>query len=137
MGADFRHDLREDGVSESEINRLVNRSRIRITSAPLVVIICADATEMDIYPDTKRKKAEYIMAMQSVANASMQMLLAIHAEGLGAVWTCGPLFAPETVQIALDLPETWEPQAMFFVGYPDEMPRNKEMKSIADIMVSR
>jgi nitroreductase len=90
---------------------------------------------MDVYPDTKRKKAEYIMAVQSVANAGMQMLLAIHAEGLGAVWTCGPLFAQETVQKALDLPNTWEPHAMFFIGYSDENPKPKELKNLESIMV--
>ncbi|MEW6401713.1 MAG: nitroreductase family protein [Chloroflexota bacterium] len=133
MGADFRHDLEKDKVSENEISRLVNRSRERIMTAPLVVILCADATEMDVYPDPKRQKAEYIMAVQSVANAGLQMLLAIHAEGLGAVWTCGPLFAQETVQKALDLPESWEPQAMFFVGWPDETPDARERKSLKEI----
>jgi F420 biosynthesis protein FbiB-like protein len=133
MGADFRRDLEKDGVAESEIDRLVNRSRRRIVSAPLIVILCADAMEMDVYPDPKRQKAEYLMAVQSVANAGMQMLLAIHAEGLGAVWTCGPLFAQETVQKALSLSKSWEPQAMFFVGYPDELPKQKEMKGFGSL----
>jgi F420 biosynthesis protein FbiB-like protein len=137
MGADFRRDLEKDKVAENEINRLVNRSRDRIIAAPLVVVVCADASEMDVYPDEKRKKAEYIMAVQSVANAGMQMLLAIHAEGLGAVWTCSPLFAPETVQHALDLPKAWEPQAMFLIGYPDEFPKAKEMKSLDSIVAGR
>jgi F420 biosynthesis protein FbiB-like protein len=135
MGADFRRDLEKDGVAESEIDRLVNRSRRRIVSAPLIVILCADAMEMDVYPDPKRQKAEYLMAVQSVANAGMQMLLAIHAEGLGAVWTCGPLFVPETARNALSLPETWEPQAMFFVGHPDETPKTKELKDIESIVI--
>jgi len=134
LGADFRHDLKNDGVSENEINRLVNRSRNRIISAPLIVILCADASEMDIYPDTKRKKAEYIMAVQSVANAGMQLLLAIHAEGLGAVWTCSPLFAPDTVQNALDISKTWEPQAMFLIGYADELPKSKVMKEVQSLV---
>lgn len=131
---DFRRDLEKDNVSEIEINRLTNRSRERIISAPAVVVICADSSEMDVYPDPKRKKAEYIMAVQSVANAGMQLLLAIHAEGLGAVWTCSPLFARDTVQNALDIPKTWEPQAMFLIGYADEMPRNKEMKDVRSLM---
>jgi F420 biosynthesis protein FbiB-like protein len=134
MGTDFRRDLEKDRVPESEINRLVNRSRERITSAPLVVVLCADPSEMDVYPDEKRKKAEYIMTVQSVANAGMQLLLAVHAEGLGAVWTCAPLFAPETVQNALELPKEWEPQAMFLVGYADELPKNKVMKEINSLV---
>jgi len=134
MAMDFRRDLEKDKVPEIEINRLTNRSRERIISAPAVVVICADASEMDVYPDPKRKKAEYIMAVQSVANAGMQLLLAIHAEGLGAVWTCSPLFAPDTVQNALDISKTWEPQAMFLIGYADELPKSKVMKEVQSLV---
>ena len=134
MAMDFRRDLEKDKVPEIEINRLTNRSRERIISAPAVVVICADSSEMDVYPDPKRKKAEYIMAVQSVANAGMQLLLAIHAEGLGAVWTCSPLFAPDTVQNALDISKTWEPQAMFLIGYADELPKSKVMKEVQSLV---
>ena len=74
------------------------------------------------------------MAIQSVANAGMQLLLAIHAEGLGGVWTCGPLFAPEVVQEALDLSKAWEPQAMFFIGHAAENPEARERKSMKEIV---
>ena len=73
-------------------------------------------------PDARRAEAERMMAIQSTANAGLQMLLAVHAEGLGAVWTCAPLFTPEVVRATLDLPISWEPQGMFFVGYPAEIP---------------
>ncbi len=135
MAADFRRDLEKDNVPENEIVAMIARSRSRIVSAPLVVILCADACEMDIYPDTRRKKAEFIMTVQSVANTGMQLLLAIHAEGLGAVWTCSPLFAPEIVQSTLELPKTWEPQAMFLIGYPIEIPAVRERKPLSEIMV--
>lgn len=135
MAVDFRRDLEKDNVSEKEIVKLIARSRFRIISPPLVVILCADASEMDVYPDTRRQKAEFIMTVQSVANAGMQLLLAIHAEGLGAVWTCSPLFAPEVVQGTLELPKTWEPQAMFLIGYPIEIPEARERKPISEITV--
>ena len=60
------------------------------------------------------------MAVQSVAAAGMQLLLAAHAEGLGGVWACWPLFAQETIRKTLNLSETWEPQGMFFIGYPED-----------------
>jgi nitroreductase len=91
-------------------------------------------TDMDKYPDRQRKKAEYLMATQSAANAGMQLLLAAHAEGLGSVWVCSPLFAQEIVQAALELPKTWEPQAMYFLGYPMEIPQARERKSIKEIV---
>jgi coenzyme F420-0:L-glutamate ligase / coenzyme F420-1:gamma-L-glutamate ligase len=90
-------------------------------------------SEMDSYPDEKRQQAECTMAMQSVAAAGLQLLLAAHAEGLGGVWVCSPLFAQETIQKTLDLPATWQPQGMFFVGYSVEIPEARERKSIENI----
>ena len=91
---------------------------------------------MDTYPDTRRKKAEYLMASQSAAGAGLQLLLAAHAEGLGSVWVCSPLFAQETVQAALGLPKSWEPQAMYFLGYPEEIPQVRERKNLHEIILT-
>jgi len=88
---------------------------------------------MDSYPDEKRQYAERMMAMQSVAAAGLQLLLSAHAEGLGGVWVCSPLFAAETIQKTLNLPGHWEPQAMFFVGYATEIPELRERKSLQDV----
>jgi F420 biosynthesis protein FbiB-like protein len=133
MAAEFQHDLEADAISPDEIKRKVARSRERIIGAPVVIILCVDMTDMDTYPDTRRKKAEYVMATQSVANAGMQLLLAAHAEGLGSVWVCSPLFAQEIAQSAMDLPKSWEPQAMYFLGYPAERPEARERKPIKEI----
>ena len=73
------------------------------------------------------------MATQSVTNAGMQLLFAAHAEGLGSVWVCSPLFAQETVQTVLDLQKSWEPQAMYFLGYPAETPQARDRKPIKEI----
>ena len=62
------------------------------------------------------------MLVQSVAMAGLQMLLAAHAEGLGGVWVCWPLYAQEATRAALHLPSHWEPQGMLFLGYPAEAP---------------
>lgn len=136
MAVEFQRDLETDGLPPEEINKRTTRSRERITSAPLVILLCLDMSEMDAYPDKKRRRAEFRMAMQSVAGAGLQLLLAAHAEGLGGVWVCSPLFVQETIQTVLALPETWEPQAMFFVGYPDESPKIKQMKDIQSITIT-
>jgi F420 biosynthesis protein FbiB-like protein len=134
MAIEFERDLTHDGVSPEKIQSQIKRSKERITSAPLLIVLCLDMSEMDVYPDKKRKQAEFRMAMQSVANAGMQLMLAAHAEGLGSVWVCSPLFAQETIQDVLELPKTWEPQAMFFLGYPDVIPDARERKSLREIM---
>lgn len=135
MAVEFQHDLEKDQILPEEIAKRVNRSRERITGAPVIVILCLDMSEMDEYPDTRRKKAEYIIATQSAANAGMQLLLAAHAEGLAGVWVCSPMFAQETVQKALNISSTWEPQAMFLLGYPAETPAFRERKSVEEISI--
>ena len=97
MAEDFELDLRRDGVARDRIEAQLKRSKDRITSAPAVILLCLDMSEMDSYPDEKRQQAERTMAMQSVAAAGLQLLLAAHAEGLGGVWVCSPLFTQETI----------------------------------------
>ncbi len=134
MAMDFERDLTRDGLSPEKIQGQIKRSKERITSAPVAILLCLDVSDMDSYPDEKRQNAERMMAIQSVAAAGMQLLLAAHAEGLGGVWACWPLFAQETIRKTLKLCESWEPQGMFFVGYTDEMPRHKEMKDLQSLV---
>ncbi len=133
MEAEFQRDLQKDNLSTEDIQKRLKRSRERITNAPVVILLCVDITEMDAYPDVQRKQAEYLIATQSAANAGMQLLLAAHAEGLGSVWVCSPMFAQKTVQQALDLSSQWEPQAMFLIGYALETPAVRERKPLEEI----
>jgi coenzyme F420-0:L-glutamate ligase / coenzyme F420-1:gamma-L-glutamate ligase len=133
MAQDFERDLLRDDISPEKIQVQVKRSKERITSAPVAILLCLDMSDMDSYPDEKRQTAERMMAIQSVAAAGLQLLLAAHAEGLGGVWACWPLFAQETIQMTLNLSESWEPQAMVFIGYPVHIPEVRERKEIKSI----
>lgn len=137
MALDFERDLTRDGLSPEKIQAQIKRSKERITAAPLAILLCLDMREMDTYPDEKRNKAEYMMAVQSVAAAGLQLLLAAHAEGLGGVWACWPLFAQETIQKTLNLSETWEPQGMVFAGYPETIPEVRERKPLDVVSIRR
>jgi coenzyme F420-0:L-glutamate ligase/coenzyme F420-1:gamma-L-glutamate ligase len=92
-----------------------------------------DTSDMDAYPDARRAEAERIMAVQSTANAGTTLLLAAHAEGLGAVWNCGPLFAPDAVVFGLKLPATWIPQALILIGKPAAPPPQRTRKSVREL----
>ena len=133
MAEDFERDLLRDGVAPEKIQAQIRRSKDRITSAPVLILLCLDMTEMDVYFDATRQQAERTMAMQSVAAMGLQLLLAAHAEGLGGVWVCSPLFTQETIKRILDLPAAWEPQGMFFVGYAAQNPEPRERKTIESI----
>lgn len=133
MATAFRQDLEADGTPDQTIQALVDRSLARIQSAPLAIVLCMDTTDMDLYPDARRAEAEHTMAVQSTANAGTTLLLAAHAEGLGAVWNCGPLFAPGAVVSALDLPATWKPQALILIGKPAERPPFRARRAMSAV----
>jgi F420 biosynthesis protein FbiB-like protein len=129
MSEKLREDLLVDSVPAEIVNADITRSRNRITAAPLAILLCLSMVDMDNYPDMFRSQNEYIMAVQSVAMAGQNLLLAAHALGLGACWMCAPLFCPEVVRTVLGLPEDWYPQALLTVGYPNET-RNRTRNSV-------
>lgn len=122
MGADFKRDLLGDGMALESVETQVKRSRTRILEAPAAILLSLDPVDLDLYPDEKRQRAEYTMAVQSVAMAGGTLLLAAHAEGLGGVWICAPLFAQEAVRRALSLPVGWDPQGLVLLGFPAKSP---------------
>ncbi len=129
MSEKLREDLLADSVPAEIVNADITHSRNRITAAPLAILLCLSMVDMDNYPDIFRSQNEYIMAVQSVAMAGQNLLLAAHALGLGACWMCAPLFCPEVVRTVLGLPEDWYPQALLTVGYPNET-RNRTRNSV-------
>jgi F420 biosynthesis protein FbiB-like protein len=122
-------DMNAAGAPESEIEMRVERSMRRLDEAPVVILLCRDVTAI-----RKDEPEEVTMAIQSVAACGLQLLLAAHAEGLGGNWICWPLYAQEAAREALELPNTWEPQGMFILGYADAEPRQKVLMPLIDVM---
>jgi coenzyme F420-0:L-glutamate ligase/coenzyme F420-1:gamma-L-glutamate ligase len=79
MGERLSADRLADGDDAADVARDVARSHSRITDAPLVVLICLSMANVDCYPDARRRQAEYMMAVQSTAMATQNLLLAAHA----------------------------------------------------------
>lgn len=120
MADAWRQDLANDGAERETIERRIVVSHARLTGAPVLIVPCVTLADMDVYPDPVRSQAEWTMAVQSVALACQNLLLAAHAAGLGTCWMCAPLFVAALVRQALDLPEHWQPQAILTLGYPAE-----------------
>jgi F420 biosynthesis protein FbiB-like protein len=135
MGERLAQDRTRDGDAAEAIRLDVERSFARVTGAPVVVLACLTLGEMDAYPDAKRREAEFLMAVQSTAMATQNLLLAAHAEGLGACWLCAPLFCPDTVRAALALPADWQPQGLITLGFPQQPGKARPRKSLDDIML--
>lgn len=136
MGARLREDLERDNAPQAVIEADVTRSYERLTGAPVVIVLCLSMADMDTYPDARRQQHEWTMAVQSVAMAGQNLLLAAHAYGLGACWMCAPLFCPDVVQSALDLPPDWQPQGLITLGYAAQT-RDKARQPLVEKVVWR
>ena len=97
----------------------------RHTNAPLMIAVCGD-TDKTTMPDGNGKLPDFWV--QDVSAATENLLLAAHAQGLGAVWT-GVYPAMERVaEVAniLNCPKNIVPVAVVRIGYPNESPEPKD-----------
>ncbi len=132
MGAAFRRDLEKDGETTETIELVVSESIERFSTAPILVLVCLSMDTLDVYSDERRQQAEFVMGVQSVAAAVQNILLAAHAEGLGACWFCAPLFCQAVVQETLMIPRDVYPQALVALGEPAESPVTPPRRPLAE-----
>jgi F420 biosynthesis protein FbiB-like protein len=125
----MRADMQAENAPEAEIKQRVERSLRRMAEAPKIILLCRDAEAVRV-----SHPAEEQMGVQSVAMAGLQLMLAAQAHGLGSGWICWPLYAGQQAQESLDLPETWQPQGMIFLGYPMEKPSEKNLKATDEVI---
>ena len=92
-----------------------------LKSAPLAFVVCGDMTKA-----MEGKGRQFWI--QDCSAATENILLAAHAQGLGAVWTA--LYPMEEriqpVSEALKLPDTLIPLCTVVIGYPAEQPEPKD-----------
>lgn len=130
MAKSWAGDMAKDGVSiEPEAVRL----RVeRFATAPALLLVCVSMDGMASFPDVERQRLERDLAIQSLAAAVENLLLAAHASGLGACWFCAPAFCKETVREVLGVPGEVEPEALIALGYPTEKPPAPKRKSLGE-----
>ena len=92
-----------------------------LKSAPLAIVVCGDMSKA-----MEGKGRQFWI--QDCSAATENILLAGHAQGLGAVWTA--LYPMEEriqpVSEALKLPDTLIPLCTVVIGYPAEQPEPKD-----------
>jgi F420 biosynthesis protein FbiB-like protein len=137
MSSRWRAEQQTEGNLTPELEAHIQSREERLVKAPAAVLLCMTMEEMHEYPDDRRQLAERMMAIQSVALAGGHMLLAAHAEGLGAFWVGAPLFAAKVIQQSLDLPPAWEPQAMILMGEPQDLGEDRGRKPLDEVVIWR
>lgn len=134
LGDSFFQDLLQEGISIEEAKKRVERSRQRIVQAPAAILLCLAEEDIPEAASITQLEGERWMAVQSVALAGGQLMLAAHALGLASVWLCAPLYAPQAARRALGLPETWQAQALILLGYAAQTPPPPTRKPLHEIV---
>jgi F420 biosynthesis protein FbiB-like protein len=117
MAVVWGRDLQLESKSENEHTTQTSSSIERISNAPVVLVVCLRTEHLRQYIGGRKYQCEHTMAIQSVAAAIQNLLLAAHALNIGSCWMCAPLFCQETVRETLGIPEHVEPQALVLLGY--------------------
>ena len=125
-------DMTKNGTPSEARENQRKASAERFTNAPVLIVACLTTKDMVKYADESRQKSERDLAVQSLGAAIQNLLLAAHANGLGACWFCAPIFCKETVRRVLKVPDDVEPQALITLGYPAEKPHAPSRKPLED-----
>jgi len=86
-------------------------------TAPVHVVICSDR---DRNERMYEERGEIIYSVQNCAAAAENMLLAAHAQGLGACYVGA--FEEAAIRRILEIPDNAAPEAVITLGYADETP---------------
>jgi F420 biosynthesis protein FbiB-like protein len=129
MAESWAADIAKDGLN-IEPEKFKFRVE-RFATAPVLILACLTMEGMDNFNE-KRQKLERDLAMQSLAAALENILLAAHAKGLGTCWFCAPSICKETVRKTLKIPDEVEPEALITMGYPAEEPSAPPRRQLGD-----
>ena len=117
MARKWRHDLTDDGKTESSISKRVARGQL-LYRAPEVVIPVLTGDGRHDYPDARRTAAEHTMFTVAAGAAVQGLLVALAVRDVGSCWVGSTIFAPDAVRAELGLPDDWEPLGAVAIGFP-------------------
>jgi PPOX class probable F420-dependent enzyme len=135
MGDTWQATLAMDNEAPAVVAQRLANSHARIHDAPVLILLCLYTADLDHYPDPDRQAAETTMAIQSLGAAAQTLLLTAYRLGLDGGWMCAPLFCPDTVRDALDLPPALVPQALLPLGYAAKDPRRRPRLPLDDLVI--
>ena len=97
-----------------------------LRTAPLIIVICVE------------KSRSFGREIENGIIAASIMMLAAQSRGLGSVYMSAYLTEEpklsEAIQKELGIPETFAPISILPLGYADEIPKPKELRSLREIV---
>ena len=135
MADEWRRNLEMDGQEPEVVETRLRKSEQRILRSPVLIVPCLYLEELDKYPDPVRAEAEVTMAVQSLGAAVQNMLLSAYSLGLDTGWMCAPLFCPEAVRLALELPAGLVPHALINMGYGAKDPPRRPHRAVGELIL--
>jgi len=98
-----------------------------IEAAPITIVVCANERRS---AHRYGRRGRELYCLLDAAAAAQNLLLAVHALGLGGCWVGA--FDDSQVGEALNLPTWLTPVAIIPIGYPDEKPWTPQRLPIKD-----
>ena len=122
----WRFALIEGEALREDISRLTHYRRV-VKNAPLLIAVFLDNEKS--YNRTKD--------LQAVGACLQNMLLEIHALGLGAVWLGEILKSNDQIKAILEVPDNLELMAVLAMGYSAEKQKTGTRKGLKELVVLR
>ena len=114
----------------------MDRSRQRISGAPVLILCSLVRDGLVRYPDRRRNDLEFQMAVQSVGSVLQTIFLLAARRGIGTCWMAAPMYCPEVVRNILRLPDDFSPQGLVLMGYaaaPGKVRPRRPFEEVVDL----
>lgn len=100
-----------------------------IASAPLIIMVCAVPEKHEMYYGLRGKR---LYNVQDCSAAIQNILLSSVELGLGTCWVGA--FEEDKIRELFAIPVDIRPQAIITIGYPDEVPDERSLVPIENIV---
>lgn len=134
MAESWQENLEMDRQDPEIVAARLAGSQRRMLEAPVLILVSLVTDDLDRYPDAVRQRAEFTMAIQSLGAAVQNMLLAAYQLGIDGGWMCAPLFCPEVVRDALELPSNHIPHALIPLGHAAADPKRRPRRPLDELI---